>query len=398
MIRFKLRKNLLYLLALYIFFNVRIGVKIIINKSFDYRPTFLYIYMMNLGEIFGGLSIYFYQYATMRKKKTIKYFGIKLIHNKKRKLSDNYVKIIALIFFAGLFHFIESHILQYLVERRMTISQSLDLRLGSLSTIFSSLICTYALRFKFAKHNKISLIFVGACLFITIISEILFNVGILTTKEIFFALFYSFCRYIFISFVDCIERYLVDYDYLNPFIIITLEGVIGLLFSILNSTQHKHAFGDLENQYKLNNTGRFISLIFLFFLYLLLSAALNVYKIYCNVIYTPMAKSLMEYLLAPLLNIYHLLLDNDFYNNYYYFVECEILCLIIDFFCCVYNEYIILYCCGLEHETKDEITLRALSQEIEPSDYILDNDEDDDNSSNFVYIEQKTINSINQMN
>ena len=69
MIKFKLRKNLLYLLALYIFFNVRIVVKIIINKSFDYRPTFLYIYMMNLGEIFGGLSIYFYQYATMRKKK-----------------------------------------------------------------------------------------------------------------------------------------------------------------------------------------------------------------------------------------------------------------------------------------------------------------------------------------
>ena len=166
MIKFKLRKNLLYLLALYIFFNVRNIVKIIIFEIFDYRPTFLYIYMMNLGQIFGGLTVYFYQFITSRKKKQIKYFGIELIHNKKRKLSDSWIKIIILIFFAALFHFIESHILQYLIERRRTISSSLGIRLGSLSTIFSSLICTYALNFKFAKHHKFSLIFISICLII----------------------------------------------------------------------------------------------------------------------------------------------------------------------------------------------------------------------------------------
>ena len=385
MIKFKLRKNLLYLLALYIFFNVRNIVKIIIFEIFDYRPTFLYIYMMNLGQIFGGLTVYFYQFITSRKKKQIKYFGIELIHNKKRKLSDSWIKIIILIFFAALFHFIESHILQYLIERRRTISSSLGIRLGSLSTIFSSLICTYALNFKFAKHHKFSLIFIGICLIITIISEILFNYNIFITKEIIYFLFYIFCRYIFITFTDCIERYLVDYDYLNPFIIIVFEGVIGLIFSILNSLQHKHAFEDVKNIYKKIGSKPFVGLIFLLILYLLLSAALNVYKIYCNVIYTPMAKSLMEYILAPLLCIYYLLFENDFYNNYYYFAESEILCLIIDFFCCVYNEYIILYYCGLEHETKDEISLRAnIKENINRYSSIDDetNDNDSDNNDN----------------
>ena len=98
-----------------------------------------------------------------------------------------------------------------------------------------------------------------------------------------------------------------------------------------------------------------------------------------------MAKSLMEYLLAPLLCIYHLLFENDFYNNYYYFAESEILCLIIDFFCCVYNEYIILYYCGLEHETKDEISLRAnIKEDINRYSSIDDetNDNDSDNNDN----------------
>ena len=66
----------------------------------------------------------------------------------------------------------------------------------------------------------------------------------------------------------------------------------------------------MKNIYKKIGSKPFVGLIFLLILYLLLSAALNVYKIYCIVIYTPMAKSLMEYLLAPLLCIYHLLFEN----------------------------------------------------------------------------------------
>ena len=55
----------------------------------------------------------------------------------------------------------------------------------------------------------------------------------------------------------------------------------------------------------------------------------------------------------------------------------EIICLFADFFCCVYNEFIILSFCGLEYNTKDEISKRAL--EIGLNSIV---DEDDNNTVN----------------
>ena len=62
MIKIKLRKNLAYLLAYYISWYVRKIVDIIIDKTFAIYPTYVYLYLMVLGEILGGLSIFLYQY------------------------------------------------------------------------------------------------------------------------------------------------------------------------------------------------------------------------------------------------------------------------------------------------------------------------------------------------
>ena len=50
----------------------------------------------------------------------------------------------------------------------------------------------------------------------------------------------------------------------------------------------------------------------------------------------------------------------------------EIICIVMSFFGCVFNEYIILYYCGLERETKDEIADRADNQFQIELDYIDD--------------------------
>ena len=53
----------------------------------------------------------------------------------------------------------------------------------------------------------------------------------------------------------------------------------------------------------------------------------------------------------------------------------------MSFFGCVFNEYIILYCCGLEHETQDEIADRAYDQfqkELNDISTINNNEIDDD--------------------
>ena len=56
------------------------------------------------------------------------------------------------------------------------------------------------------------------------------------------------------------------------------------------------------------------------------------------------------------------------------------ICLVTDFFGCVYNEYIILSCCGLEVDTIDEIIVRSTCLENIPLYNInnLDNEDNDD--------------------
>ena len=96
-----------------------------------------------------------------------------------------------------------------------------------------------------------------------------------------------------------------------------------------------------------------------------------------------MARSLIDYLLNPLIIIYSFCILNDFYHITAYFIIAEIICIVMSFFGCVFNEYIIIYCGGLELETKDEIADRADSQLENELDIIDDisiyseNDEND---------------------
>ena len=71
-------------------------------------------------------------------------------------------------------------------------------------------------------------------------------------------------------------------------------------------------------------------------------------------------------------------MNKNFNGNYFYFFINEIICFIIDFFDCVYNEYLILECFGLEYDTKYEIERR--SKLINFLDYILGKDDEESNS------------------
>ena len=93
-------------------------------------------------------------------------------------------------------------------------------------------------------------------------------------------------------------------------------------------------------------------LIFLLIFILIASGVNNAYRVYCNVIYTPMMKSLIDYLLVPIINIFFYFFKNDFYNSLVYFLISGTFSLIVGFFGCVYNEFIILFCFGLQHDTK----------------------------------------------
>ena len=100
-----------------------------------------------------------------------------------------------------------------------------------------------------------------------------------------------------------------------------------------------------------------------------------------------MAKTVSLYVLNPFLIIYSFFYDNDFLYegepNAVYLILNVILAFIIDFFGCVYNEFFILYCFGLEYETHYEITKRSNIQnqliklnDIFDDDFDINNDDE----------------------
>ena len=378
MIRFKLRKNLIYLCVYIISWYIRKIDTIIFENTFDFYPSFIFLFSMTLGEIFGGLTLYLYQYISLKSKKESKYFQISHHISKEKRVGDGLPKKIVLIFFAAFFDFMEFVISAFFISLfDNNISPSFDLRFGAITTIGSSLLCTYALKVKTVKHHKISRIIMGICLFISMILELCFKHDNVSLGKCFVGRLFSLLCLICVSFNDCIEKYLVNTNFMNPFKILMIEGIFEFIMAILLSIG-RAPFKDIKKKYEEKKTGRFVLLIFLLLLYLILSAVLNAYKIYCNVIYSPMAKSLMDYLLSPFLCIYYFIKESDFKKNYFFFFMSEFICIVTVFFGCVFNEYIILFCCGMAHDTTEEIIERASLLENIPTNNALYDDEDED--------------------
>ena len=287
---------------------------------------------------------------------------------------------------AGFFDFIEFIIMVFYVPNIIDISPSIVTRLGCLSTITSALICVFALGFKVGLHHKCSLISLSICFIITLTLEFIMKPDDKPWSLFIFTHFLVCIYLISISFNDCTERYLAYYNFLNPFLILTGEGTFEFILAIFFSI-NKDPFRGIINEYEENTAGKFGLLIFLLFIYFILSVIINAYKVYSNVIYTPIARSLTEYFLNPLTNIYYLLAANDFHKNYIYFACCEIICMIMDFSFYVYNEYVTLYFCGLQHDTRNAIIKRSIEGEDNISEENFKEDEEENNNpreTNFL--------------
>ena len=256
------------------------------------------------------------------------------------------------------------------------ISKSIDSRLTSVQIISSSLIYTYAFKFMTKKHHKTSLIIISIFLCLTIILDITFNLNNLHIERFLFVdlliAFHNICC----SLNGCIEKYLVDTNLMNPFLLLLFEGLFEVIISIIFSIG-KDPFKNITKEYQENTKGSFTLLIILLFLNFVLSIIANVYKVYCNVVYLPMSRSLIQYLLNPFFNIYYFFSESDFNNSYIYFIISEIICVIISFFGCIYNEYIVLFCCCLESETQEVTALMAKNEIIPLTNIDISDIEDD---------------------
>ena len=366
MIKISTRKNILYLLLLFAYYYLRKIDGIIISKVLDFHSSFIFTFLMAFGELFGGLAIYLYQkFLFINNKSSSKRFLIKIIGKKKKmNRADGWIKIIILTFFASFFDFYESIILNYIIQGLAEISPTIDQRLCFIITISSSLICTYALRLKIGRHQVFSLIGMGISSGIVIILEIIFKIKGKVLSKLVIAYLLVICHLVFVTFTDVIEKYLIEYDFIDAFILLASEGAFEIVLCSIYSCV-ENPFKDIKNYHNNEKNKKYFPLlIFLLVLYFAFSAGLNVYRILCNVLYSPMAKSLPAYFLNPIFITYYFIFENDFTvgkkRNYIYFIINVIISIFIDLFAFIYNEFFILYCFDLEKETHFGISERAI--------------------------------------
>ena len=385
MIKFVSRPNLIYILQLIIWNELRKVEKIIMSEVLDFGSSGIFTPLMFLGEFLAGLIIYQYQEKFINKNKSKKlsnFMSIVLIQSPNNISSpDKTVKIYLLIFFASFFDFVEFTLSVAYLTKFEKISGSLESRLSGILTISAALFFYYILKLEIVKHQFLSLLILGICLVLIIGTEFIFQeVNIfLSYGKFVIALVIIFFIHFFNSLLDSIEKYLFEYNYFNPFKTLMWEGIFGFIISFIYCFIDNY-LNDIIFYYHNKTTSEFIILILLLFLYIILSGGRNAFRVITNKVYSPMAKTLTDYLLNPLYIIIDFSRKKDFLKegnrNVLYFILNLIFSFIITICGCVYNEFIVLFFYKLEHNTHYEIARRASSFVMED----ISVDESDENN------------------
>ena len=383
MLKFAIRRNLIFPLQLLIWNTIRDIDIFLVKYFFDYNEPGFYAFLMSLGQFLAGLIFYLYYKKMLTKPSKVKsafVYNLGIIRTKKEAVIDSKIKIGFLLYFASFLDILMLAMFSKYSKINI-ISSSLEQRLRGIFTIYIAIFYYYLLKFPIYKHQIFSLIIIGICLLIIISTEIIF---------IEFDIFFSFKEYIFVIFVsffmifigslcETIEKYLIEFDQLSPFFIIMMEGIFGIIISFMYNIYNK-SFHKINKFNKKLSTLEFAMLICSFILFIFLSGGKGLFKLATIKIYSPIVSTFMIFIINPIYLIIFFLLGNDFIykgkRDYIYFILNLIISLIISFCGCVYNEFIILFCCGLERDTHNQVVLRADSEKnIGP----LINDEDSEN-------------------
>ena len=384
MIKFALRRNLIYPLQLLIYNLLRKLEVMLLDYLFNFGDSIAFTPFMFIGEFLVGLLVYKYQ-RNFTKKKKIKYkfFSIELIERENKiNRPDSIIKIYILIFFVSFFDWVQFTIWNSNVPKFRYLSSSLVSRMSVVATIGSALFYYYILRLSLFKHQIFSIIIISIYFVIIITTEFFFqeiNIFLPRTKFILALLLAFFCQ-IFATLVDSIEKYLYEYNFLNPYFTLMLEGFFGFFISFLHFFQSDY-LQDFFHIFKTSSAGNIVLFIFLMIVYIVLCAGRNLYRVITTKLYSPMARTLTDYILNPIYMSVYFALKKDFLRNgernVAYFVVNLILSIIISFIGCVYDEFIVLFFCGLDHNTHAQVSKRAFFQN-ELDNIYSDKDDNDD--------------------
>lgn len=382
-IRIGIRKNLIYPIMFMLFVNsyriVRAIISSIIIKNDEIFILFPALMVLS-NIVFGTIFLCF---EKSKNNKISKNSSIKLIHNKmKMKKLDNKYKVYLLLALDGyleLFAYLR-YLYYYKILNEVKII-IIDNKSKYREIIFASLLSYLILRTKMHKHHFVSIIIIIIIIIFNLIMDLSakflfgYNFSIKITS-VLFQLMVNICR----TLSDVTEKYLYEYDCINPYEIMQLKSIIEVFLIAFIYYYFETTREEINFLYNMS-VGYLILTIFLFIIYFILCGFLNVYRLLTIKMYSPTTKSLFDSFFDVLFFIYYTIFDEKQIikvNSLYFwiFVFTQI---IIIFFSLVYNEFIVLYCYGMEANTYLEVNKRAESSvDNEITELINDENTDKD--------------------
>ena len=338
-IKFALRRNLIYPLQYLLWSVIRDIESDLISYFFKINDLIITTPLMFLGEFLGGLILYIYQKHFTSKKKNNKFSNIlssiKFIKARNNVVKGNKIKIIFIIFTIAVYDFVQFFI-AFPLDKFINLSCSLEKRLRGTYTIVTAIFSYYKLGLSIFKHQYFSLIGIIICIIIIISIEFIFqefNI-FLSYGQFFLALLFIFLIQFFCSMEQSFEKCLFVYNNINPFLVLMIEGIFGLIFCLIYS--FFYSFIDNIIEFKKEKTiSEFALLIFSLIIYMILSGGKNIFRVVTTRIYSPMTSTFIVYILNPLYLIYYFVSRKDFISygesNIIYFLLNLIISLILSF-------------------------------------------------------------------
>ena len=386
MLKLGFRKNNFYPLMLLLFIFLRIVIEKILKihpykKNIDFIISFLIFFSQSL---IGGIIYLYYYYRKNKVDERVLKLGLSFSSSsgsvfmyKTNEIKDNKCKKIWLMIFASFFNFVGCVIRSADVVnfgKKEENNSQLEIRIRSIQIIISSLLCYFTLRLNIYRHQKLSLIVISILLVIIITFEfIITSSWEYKLLSIIFVILSCSSR----AFLDVTEKYLFEYDYINILAMLIYEGLIGVFFFIIYFIANKEYQNQGKNIIKDMSyfDWKLVTFILLIILYTIISGFRNAYRVTTNKFYSPMSRALFESTLDPFLFIYNFFTFKTYEESrvkWFFFSFILFSLLLIAFFSLIYNDFLVLNCCGLDYNTYSGINSRLGDDNIERKDTVLD--------------------------
>ena len=300
-------------------------------------------------------------------------------NSKFRQITDlsvnKILKIIGLIFLCCLIDFVGSIALTIVETKDGTEFLELIYKLFTMG--LTAVLSRYLLHYHYYIHHIIGygILFFGLSFY-----SVLEVIGNFKVSDDILVIIALFIIYLLSSFIDIIEKYLMETEYVSPYLIISTEGAFGLIlcfisFQFLNDTCTKTFFICSDEIHYWENFKAFFNdtnLIIALILFFIGVFCVNTFKMLTNQSYSPTHRAIGDNLSAFIFWIIQFFAFNS-KEELWKTILKGITYIIMFLGIFIFLELIIINVFDMNRNTKDSINTRVDEEEKE-IEYINDND------------------------